>query len=734
MDSDVDPFEDTFLRDHRKLSERFDVVLKYVTFYLLRKALQASIERSARSVDMRNAKERNSSLLDVLDFGSPFQHLTHALSKTLEKALGDRIKALTLILPLSTPRPISQGPASVPSCVLANATIGLTLDPEHAFRLVDHGPAATDADNVSPEAAEFRALWGEKAELRRFKDGRIVESVVWEVQTAEERARIPEQVVRHILALHFGIGREDASEVRGCQAELDALLRVPPPLVSHVVLPGAAPGYKNALTAFDSIVRLLRSLDSAPPKSTLPTLPLSILSVSPTSPPLRYTGTFTPLPLPLAHANSMSPRFRHLPSMDLVIQFERSGRWPDDLLAFQAMRLAFMEEIARCMLARTESTGLRARIVFPAGTPSQSGWNNMEEMARAYLEIVAPEGWAFAGRIWHDRELTLLERALGTKKSFFNALNASSSLVPASISKASLQTSLSFYKRTYIHGPRHHRAIASLVHRYGAFCGTVRLVQRWLASHWLFSECSPKSDGEGGDAGVHVRCEAVELIAAYVFIVLCGGGGNVPGTKELGFFRVVSFLASWEWERGLYVPLYEDNASRGDDTHSSTPSQSIEEGKAETEGKKSALVSLKAGSARSGGWTLATREDSEGKMWTESGPTALVARRVRTVASVTIKCVDVAEASRPGVASLNPKTLFVHPTDDYDVLIRLRPEALCRAHQSVLGAASGGETGLGRKYANIPRPGEEDSELRVDYDPASEFFRDLKVRFNSWPS
>ena len=64
--------------------------------------------------------------------------------------------------------------------------VGLILDTEHAFRLVDHGPAA---DNTDSEAArQFRDLWGDKAELRRFKDGSITESVVWEVKNADERA------------------------------------------------------------------------------------------------------------------------------------------------------------------------------------------------------------------------------------------------------------------------------------------------------------------------------------------------------------------------------------------------------------------------------------------------------------------------------------------------------------------------------------------------------------------
>jgi U3 small nucleolar RNA-associated protein 22 len=200
---------------------------------------------------------------------------------------------------------------------------------------------------------------------------------------------------------------------------------------------------------------------------------------------------------------------------------------------------------------------------------------------------------------------------------------------------------LAFYRRTYIHAPRHHRAIAALVHRFGAFGGTVRLVQRWIASHWLFSE---RNSTQG-----HVRAEALELLVAYVFLVACGGRDNAPATKELGFFRVVAFLAGWEWEKGLYVPLYEGNADNGLSSDSITAHDA--DGKNGNETAKNA-VNLKAGSARSGAWTLVTKEDLEGRMWTEGGPTALVARRIKSVASVTMKCVDTSEKEGHGV---NPR-------------------------------------------------------------------------------
>jgi hypothetical protein len=55
-------------------------------------------------------------------------------------------------------------------------TIGLSLVPENTSRILDKGPPPTDKE----AAAAFREFWGDRAELRRFKDGSILEAVVWE--------------------------------------------------------------------------------------------------------------------------------------------------------------------------------------------------------------------------------------------------------------------------------------------------------------------------------------------------------------------------------------------------------------------------------------------------------------------------------------------------------------------------------------------------------------------------
>lgn len=50
---------------------------------------------------------------------------------------------------------------------------------------------------------QFRALWGSRAELRRFKDGAIVEAVVWTSDVSKRHTIVP-SIMTHAATLHMG--------------------------------------------------------------------------------------------------------------------------------------------------------------------------------------------------------------------------------------------------------------------------------------------------------------------------------------------------------------------------------------------------------------------------------------------------------------------------------------------------------------------------------------------------
>lgn len=508
---------------------------------------------------------------ESVEYGTSDGALLAAISKILRRGLGDRVRALAIFHPSSNVRSISEMSSPPRTSVIH---IGLLYSPKDAFRLVDHGP--TVEEQHTEAAKEFRQLWGPKAELRRFKDGRIVESVVWEVKTSDERAHIPAFITRHLLHLHFGI---PVADIRTIAAFFDVKLRLPDHLASLHQHSGASGGFKAALTTFDGLVRNLKALDEK--------LPLALLNVSPISEYLRYTSTFNPIPIPLSSSLALPTSLRYLPQIPIVLEFEKSSKWPDDLRAIQKIKLAFFETIASALM--TANPGLRAAVHIEQPCDS-------DIQDQASLEILTPEGWSFSARIWHDREAVLLERIISSVKA---PVDPNPQL---SKDQRMARRALDLYTRHFIHAPRHHRAIATLSHRYIAYPGTVRLVKRWLASHWLL--------------GIHVSEEAVEIICARPFVgtgvPLPDTAVSIPRSKERGFALVIEFLKQWKHENPLFVPLYEDD-------------------------NPPAEPSVVAVSSREGVWTISTSEDPGGKMWTSSGPDIVAAHRLCALAKEAYK-------------------------------------------------------------------------------------------------
>lgn len=532
------------------------------------------------------------SIHSTIDAGSPAAALLLVMDSILRRGLGDRCRAVTILHPSSQSRPTSQAHPFSPELIY----IGIIYNPQNAFRLVDHGPSVDEQNK--PALDEFRELWAHKSELRRFKDGRIVESVVWEVSTADERTHIPLRIIRHLLELHFSIP-ENAIET--WQSSFDSVLRLPPVISREYLSSGSSTGFKGALSAFDNLVKSIKGLEND--------MPLSVLMVSPISESLRYTSVLSPVPLPPTLATVLPPNARHLSYIDIIIEFEKSSRWPDDLISVQTIKLAFFERLASALMKSVD--GLVAKVV------TGDGGHDSPMVDQSSLEIVTPDGWAFNVHIWHDREMQLLDRIIDGKA------NRLPHVVPKDKEHKKTKEyhdaleAKAIHLRRFIHAPRHHRAIAALCHHYSAFPGTVRLVKRWLASHWLLHS--------------HISVEVVELICASFFIqkgnpptvdldVDQAAQHFVPGSKERGFVTVVRFLKDWKWEDGLFVPLYGSVSAE-------TRSESIQAG---------------SGSV----WRVCSEQDPAGYMWTVNGPDVVVANRVKSLAGATWNLLQQVESGR----------------------------------------------------------------------------------------
>jgi len=510
----------------------------------------------------------------LLDAGSIALALFTAVADLAAKALGNRATLVAALSPGSQPRPVTAARPTQPNSFL----LAIRLDPSNALRLVDHGPAPE-----AREAVAFRALWGSKAETRRFKDGRIVESLVWD---GVSRQDIPLTIVQHVLALHFSV---PASDVKLQSPSVDGAL--------PVAQPSGDTSWKQALACFDSLVRTLKGMD---PDSA--GVPLSIITVHAVSESLRYVSPVEPRSVPADEATfaNLPVGQRYIAAMDAVLQFEQSGRWPDELKAIQKMKLVFFERVA--VFLRTSIEGCKVQI-------------SIDEHADAItdncsLEVLLLEGFAFRFRIYHNREATLLRRIFEKRPP---ALQASA---PSAKEQDAARAALALHETRFVHAPRHHARIAALSHAHPAYAPTVRLVKRWLAAHFLLP---------------HVTPEAIELLASIPFIDDTSASGlsaHGPGSATTGFTQVLALLRNWDFAmKPLVVAGHESLGGKLGDAKRAQIEELFKELRARDPSLRVA-------------WVIATTDDANGSQWTTKGPSRLVAERIRAVARVASEYLD----------------------------------------------------------------------------------------------
>ena len=211
--------------------------------------------------------------------------------------------------------------------------IGIILDPDNASRLVDLGPSSDD----DALAKAFRAFWGDRAELRRFKDGRICESIVWDAIPAHKRHHIP------ALALEYTVKRnlDAAEDVDWSCNLLDAALR------------GKDGTGQEEGSTESSAKTLVQSLDRLSKRmKELKDLPLKVVNVQPLSAAFRGTDPFPPKPHQLAFGAGIGmgrsdEQISVCPKpLDVLVQLEGSGRWPDNSTAINKTKAAMALKIA----------------------------------------------------------------------------------------------------------------------------------------------------------------------------------------------------------------------------------------------------------------------------------------------------------------------------------------------------------------------------------------------------
>ncbi|KAF9887124.1 hypothetical protein FE257_010499 [Aspergillus nanangensis] len=394
--------------------------------------------------------------------------------QVLRKALGDRVELIHISSHCPSPWQVdTKFSRNKAKTVLS---IGLLLNSENSMRVVDHGPAAEEKD----EATSFRDFWGEKAELRRFKDGSIRESLVW--SDLPSSPSIVYQILVYILNRHFNHVEDD---IRYIGDEYDEKLRA----CGDGVLSYSCPAFQRITDAFNSLEKSIQVMDE---------VPLTVRHLAPASPSLRYSA----LRVQNGLAALRTP-------VDVVLQFESSARWPDDLTAIQMTKVAFLVKIGDSFVSQGVAASCKV------GLENESS----KILNQTFLDIDHKSGIVFRLRIHHDREETLLERQLKEKGASHQA-------------KQEVAHALSAYKRLFIQSTRLTQAIRTLCTRFPLLSPTIRLVKYWFRCH-LFTG--------------HISEELIELIATHSFTQPFPW--ESPSSVMAGFLRTLHLLSHWDWQQ-----------------------------------------------------------------------------------------------------------------------------------------------------------------------------------------
>ena len=346
--------------------------------------------------------------------------------KVLAKAFGTRSHLVHFQLPSKAGWKLS----SAPSSDAGKVQFGVMFEFAQMARQMEHGPAAEEQE----EAAKFRRFWGEKAELRRFKDGSILECVEW---SSKVPFQICEEIAEHTLKRHLKI--------------------------ENGAITAYGAGFSNIVTfthmdkeAFDAARRAFQTLEYD--IRNLEDLPLQIRQLAAVSPAARYASVDAPRAG--FHTGTIEP-------IDVNLYFEASGRWPENLVAIQETKIEFLLDFDRRLKATKEN------ITTHLGRENKEiGIENL-----AYLDIVYDTGAAFRLRIHADLEDILLERQIKNK-----------TLDPRI--REDSEAALARTKWLFETLPIHTQTIATFCTRLHPLSQTIRLVKHWFNAHKLSSHIS----------------------------------------------------------------------------------------------------------------------------------------------------------------------------------------------------------------------------------------------------
>ncbi|KAI1363512.1 Nrap protein [Xylaria arbuscula] len=497
--------------------------------------------------------------------------------KTVKKALGERAKLIHVQLPeLPTWKVTSSSARAKNESIL----ISIMCDPAKASQGREFGPLYEQ----KKDAARFREFWGEVAELWQFPSGEIVESVNWTEYSPLGYFGICQTIIRYILKSRLKLDDDDL-EFHGQK-------------FSNIIplSPSDKASFDAAKAAYSVFEKDIRELDD---------LPLSVRQIASIGSETRYSSLRSP---------THNQRQQGATPIDVVLSFEASGKWPENIAAIQRAKIALLLQIGRSL--EEAKDGIKTHI-------------GLEDASRetenlAFLDVMYAGGFSFRLRVHSDQEETLLDRQTKDQTLDRHVRTEAAALL-----------SSARWRSTIL--PLHNQTISTYCTRFPALSSSIRLTKHWFNAHRL---------------GNYFSGPLIELFVLQAF--LQPHPFPMPSSTSTGFLRTILLLASYDWRE---EPMIVD------------PSNSLSA--TERLGISTRLEAWRKIDANMNRITLfvATPFDVTGVAYTQGIP-KVIATRMTTLARSASKA-----AKEKGI-ELDPRTLFQSGLRDYDVVIHLSAKAI----------------------------------------------------------
>ncbi|CAI4214628.1 unnamed protein product [Parascedosporium putredinis] len=378
------------------------------------------------------------------------------------------------------------------------------------------------------------------------------------------------------------------------------------PILPKTGIEGLGPP-ATEVTVFNKILDIFREQEKT--IRGLEGMPLQIRRFSPISTQAQY-----------ARSGSESGAAANVPVLEVVLFFETSNRWPENLVAIQETKLDLLLDIGQ-------------RLSEASGTiETYLGRDNVELGIEnlGYLDVVTVAPLTIRVRVHSDMERTLLERQI-------------SNITLSPQVRAEAEQALEKFKWQYEILPLHFQVVATSCTRFPAMQATINLVKYWFESQMLSS---------------HFSTQLLEAIVLYVFLQPQPYG--VPTTGSTGLMQVLLFLARWDWRD---EPLIVDYAGHDiSATERSAMYKTVEEWR------------KRDGSMKNHVLFVATSHDKSGEAYTGygRGPSRMAAMRMTALAKAATKL------AREDSSKFSALAMFQRSLEVYDVVLHLSEKELSR--------------------------------------------------------